>query len=784
MKALTDRLTAAAAIALAGLFLLLSAPALQAQEISAVRFEQQSGYKFSEDMLKFNVQTRKGLQYDEKTVNEDIKRLHATGFFSDVVAETQKGSDGKLVIVFKIKAKPVVKAVLFQGNKKFETEKIKEGVTVAADAPLNDEKLKESAAALRKFYADKGYNDATVTPRIEDAGGGQVNVVFAIDERLRLKVDNVTFEGNTVYSSGDLKDVIATRWSILSLSCFFNAFDAGLLNREELEKDVVRLREHYWEKGYLDFKVKETRVTPSPADAEKVDVHFVLEEGQPYTVGKVSISGNKRFPDEEIGALLEMKTGETFDSRVERGDCDRIEAKYSPLGYADLMCRGVRYPDFQKRSVDVQYDIVEGGVFTIRDIFISGNKVTKDYVIRRELPIAPGDPVDKSMLKVSKERLMGMGYFKEVETVSVNSGEPAKKDVDIKVKEDNFLHFRIGGLASDTEGIGATSDFTHSNFDLLHPEDYFSGGGQRLSIGGMFGTQVRSFAANFTEPWLFGIPLKLDVSGYWKDTIYQNWSEQRIGGTASLTKKFYDDFTSAKLGYTLEQVDIHRMDGGMSQIFQSETGRSWVSKVHLTLDRDTRDNANDPTAGYDINLFNAITSKVLGASNNYYQIEGKGIQYYTPEYFKKLQWPVTFSGGGKMGSMTMLQNAKDNMVPIYERYFLGGGDSIRGFPTRGVGPVDYQGMNYGGQSMYLLTGEMTHPIYSFVRGAVFVDAGDVQSARFGAYNNLNIGAGYGLRIKLPMVAAPIKLDLAYPIVMNQENCRKTVRFHFNMGFNW
>ena len=763
-------------IVMSALAIMLLAPLQsQAQEVSAVRFEQQSAFKFGEDMLKFNVQTRKGQPYDEKTVNEDIKRLHNTGFFSDVVAETVRGADGKVEVLFKIKAKPIVKSIKYEGNKKFDSDKFKELVTLTAEAPLNDEKLKESANALRKFYADKGYSDATVSPKLLDVGDGQVEVTFAINENLRLKVSDVTFVGNTVYSESDLKDVVATRYSMWNW-----VFEVGLLNRDELEKDVVRLREHYWERGYLDFKVKDSVVTPHADNPEHVDVKFTVEEGSPYNVGKVSLTGNKRFPDEELAPLMKMKPGEVYDKRVERTDSETLERKYWPLGYADYMCKTVLTPDYRTHSVDIQYEMIEGGVFTIKDIFISGNKVTKDKVIRRELPITPGDPVDKGMIKVAKDRLMGMGYFKEVDAVALSTDDADKKDVDIKVKEDDFMHLQVGAAASDSDGIAGTIDFTHSNFDILDPGNYFSGGGERLKIGGMLGTQYQNAGINFTEPWLFDIPLKLDTAAYWKNAIYQNWSEQRIGGTASLTKKFFDDFTSVQAGHTVEYVRIYKMDSGMSPIFQNETGGSWVSKFHLTLDRDTRDNINDPTSGYNLNLWNAITSKILGASNNYYQVEGKGSQFYAPEMFKKL---IVGSIAGKMGAMSMLGD-NDKMVPMYERYFLGGGDSIRGFPTRQVGPVDNQGMVYGGQSMYLLTGEVTHPIYDFLRGAVFTDAGDVQSARFGAYNNLNIGSGYGLRIKIPKMATPIRLDLAYPVYMQQENVRHTFRFHFSMGYSW
>lgn len=775
MRPLTAKGAFTAAVALAFALVLLAPLQSKAQEVSAVRFEQQSDFKLGEDMLKFNVQTRKGQIYDEKTVNDDIKRLHNTGFFSDVVAETNRGADGKVEVLFKIKSKPIVKDIKYEGNKKFDTDKFKEFVTLTAEAPLNDEKLKESANALRKFYADKGYNDATVTPKIKDVGHGQVEITFAINENLRLKIDHVTFSGNTVYSEGDLKDVVATRYSMWNW-----VFEVGLLNRDELEKDIVRLREHYWERGYLDFKVKDTIVTPDPANAEHVDVKFIVEEGSPYNVGKVSLTGNKRFPDEELAPHLKMKPGSVYDKRVERADGEMLERKYWPLGYADYGCKAVLYPDYRTHTVDVQYEMVEGGVFTIKDIFISGNKITKDKVIRRELPITPGDPVDKGMIKVAKERLMGMGYFKTVDAVAISADEPDKKDVDIKVKEEDFMHLNVGGAASDTDGLAGTIDFTHTNFDILDPGNYFSGGGQRLKIGGLIGTQYQNAGAYFTEPWLFDIPLRFDTSVYWKNAIYQNWSEQRLGGTASLTKKFFDDFTSAQVGHTVEYVRIYKMDSGMSPIFQDETGGNWVSKFHLTLDRDTRDNVNDPTSGYNLNLWNAITSKILGASNNYYQIEGKASKYYSPEMFNKL---ITFSGAGKMGSMAMLGD-NDKMVPMYERYFLGGGDSIRGFPWRQVGPVDNQGMVYGGQSMFLMTGEMTHPIYEIVRGAVFTDIGDVQSARFGAYNNINVGSGYGLRIKIPKMATPIRLDLAYPAYMQQENVRRTVRFHFSMGYSW
>ena len=185
----------------------------------------------------------------------------------------------------------------------------------------------------------------------------------------------------------------------------------------------------------------------------------------------------------------------------------------------------------------------------------------------------------------------------------------------------------------------------------------------------------------------------------------------------------------------------------------------------------------EPTSGYMVNLLTSVSSELLGGSENYYRVELKGINYYS--FLDKM---FVWSVGAKVGMIGMIGDWKKD-PPIYERYFLGGGDSVRGFPYRSIGPEDRNEDNYGGDFMYLLTSEITHPIWKFIRGAVFVDIGNATHSRFGPFNNPNIGIGYGLRIKLPVVNAPIKLDLAYPLLNNQDGVSNSIRFHFNMGFS-
>ena len=752
-----------------------------AEEISSVVFQQSSEYKFDEDILRANVQSRKGGVYSERAVNDDIKRLHAMGVFADVVSETRNTPDGKKTIIFRLQPKPIVNEIKFEGNKKYSEKRLREEIRLPVHTPLNDSALRVSTDSLRKFYRSKGLNDAVIEPVFEKIDEHHIRVLFKIKENLRVRVGNVFFRDakgenvKKVYSQSELRDGIANRKSFLSHPWFSWLFDYGLLDREELDRDKIRLRELYWKKGHLDFRVLDVQLTEDPGDPEVMHVVFVVEEGEPYKVGKVAVTGTQRFSEAELLPLIPLKTGQIYSSDTERASYDLVDHKYSRLGYADLNLRVKQFPNYKTHQVDVNFEVTEGPLYRINDIFISGNRYTKDYVIRRELPMTPGDPVDKNMVKISRDRLMGMGYFNSVDAVSIRSenGPADTKDIDIRVDEKRFLDARIGATWSDSDSLAGMIELSHNNMDILDPKNYFTGGGQRMRLLGVAGLDRYNLELDFTEPWLFGIPLRWDVSGYIRNVWFDDWEERRIGVTTSLTKRIFDDFTSISGGYTFEQVKVHGMDKKMSPIFQDAVGSDLVGQFFLSLTRDTRNSAMNPTKGYSISGLAAVTSKIFGASNNYARLELKGTYHYP--FFR--DWFV-FSVGGKVGFLSSIGTS--DPVPLYERYFLGGGDSVRGFPYRSIGPEDYNKDNYGGQSMYILTAEISHPIYSIVRGAAFVDIGDAGEDRF-KFDSINVGIGYGLRIKLPNVAAPLRLDLAFPVVNNQDGVKNRLRFHFNIG---
>lgn len=737
-------------------------------------FEQTGGKPVVEDLLRFNVRLQPGKKYDVRLLDADIKRLHELGYFSDVTAKAEPMKDGKIKLKFNLKLHAVVTAVIFDGNQKFETEELAKLVNIAVEAPLNERNLRDGASALREFYREKGYYDAEISPLLERGKNNTVKVIFKVKENLKLKINDVLFEGNTVFSSWNLRHSMENKYSCLNWMSFLNL---GLLNRETLEIDKVRLRDMYWNKGYLDFKINSLKITQCADDPEFVDLLFAIHEGEPYTVSGIRIEGIKSFDEKELQPLITVKPNEVFDYQQENISRTAILNLLHSEGLADAVCNVRRIANFDKHTVELVFSIREGRKYTIAQVTIVGNEYTQDKVIRRELVVYPGDPADENLLDVTKSRLMNMDMFSQVETSFVNADRIGKKDAIIKVKEKNAYDIRIGAGYSDVDSLFGMLEASSRNFDISNPANYFRGGGQRVRLQAAIGIERASLNFDFTEPWLFDMPLRLDVGAFLRETVFDHWDETRWGARTALTKKFFDDFTKATVGYKFEQVNVHNMSRNMGWETRKERGRDWVSQFSLELDRTTLDSLTDPQNGYQINLLGAVSPKFLGSSEDFYRAEAKML--YVKSFWDNA---ITVQAGARVG---VVDGFHSKRAPIYERYFLGGSSSVRGFPYRGISPLDSSGREVGGQSMSVFTIEVSHPIWNFLRGAAFVDAGGVSKSeyKFG-FDHFNIGAGYGLRIKVPNVPMPIKLDLAFPILNNQENVKNRLRFHFNMGFSF
>lgn len=746
---------------------------LQAASIKELKFEQLGGDPVAEEQLLFRVQQRPGAEFNPEIAGNDVKRIYESGLANNVSYNVSNDEGEGVVLTYIINLKPMVSSIVFEGNRKFSNRELLGELTIYEDEPLNDMQLRASANKLRAHYSKEGYHQATVLPLIQRNDDGSLTILFKINEHLREKLDKVTFENNTVFNNLDLRYRVATQsWPLLN-----RFFDLGLLDKSELESDKARLRALYWTKGYLDFAVSDIIITTDPEDPEYVNVNFVLDEGEPYTYTGCEIIGNSIFDTETLMPLVAMGDGQIFNSDLEDATAQRITEFYGTFGYADSSVNIRRNANYLDKTVSLTIDVLEGQKYFIEQVDIIGNKITKEKVIRRELAVMEGDPLDTNRVEVSRQRLLGMGYFNKVDsTLQAGTNSDARRVV-YEVEERDPYSLRVGGGFSDSDSLAAMVEFSNNNFDLTNPKDLFRGGGQRFRVMGIIGLESYDFNVDFTEPWLFDIPLRLDVSGFGNEVEYEHWDELRLGVKTSLTKPIFDEFTAISGGYKFEYVSVSGMSSSTSDYLRSLQTHDLVSQFTLLLNRDTRDNLMNPSSGYQVSATGSISPEVAGSTASFYRTELKA-GYYYPFLDKAFIWHL----GGQIGVVDTMDNQE---VPLYERYFLGGGQTLRGFPYREVSPVDENGYNVGGSSMLLLTTEVSHPIWSFIRGAVFCDAGTVgaEAYRFDI-DDINVGVGYGLRIIVPQLNAPISLDLAYPIVNNQDSVSSKLRFHFNMGFSW
>lgn len=766
------------------IFILISSLATihAASTIAKIKFNQGGALKISKDLLLYNISQQSGKEFSQQLLNDDIKRLKETGYFSDVEAVISKPSDNTVDITFNLKTTAKIEKIVITGNEKISTEDILEHIAMHKGEPLNEKLLRRSISNLQKLYLDNGYVETKIYPSTNFLEDDNVEVTFHIVENVKLRVYDVYFPGNTIFSNSELAETVQTRYSYLNLlndidftGLLDKYFNMGLYDEKVVKNDKLRLRNLFWTRGYLDFSVK---VKTKPSEGKDfVDVYFEIHEGKPYKIGDIAVEGNSHFKTKILKDLLYIKKGETYDYRNELDSIRAIKDKYARLGYCDFVCKPEIDEDFQSHIVDIVLSIYEGDIYKIKDIFIKGNRITKDYVIRRELPFEPGQPVDEVLVDAGKSRLMAMNYFKKVEAFTTASGEPEEKNITYDVEEKGTAHASIGGGWSSDNSLVGRLNLSESNFDISDPSTYFRGGGQRVDLMAQVGLERMDFALTFTEPWLFGIPLRLDTTGFFHTRTYEYWDESHIGFDLKLSKPFLE-FNSVSIGYVLDFVDVRDMDKGYSKSFRDEQeGITRRGAISASIDRDTRNSLMNPTSGYLLRLGTEINTELLAATQNYYKLDAKGSGYWNflDEFF-------VLHVGGMIGTIGSIGSSE---VPVYSRYFLGGQNSIRGFEYRKVAPVNSNGLPLGGQSMIVLTAEVSHPIYKWIRGAPFVDVGNAWSNAWDYSIDMNVGVGYGLRILVPQVSSvPLKLDLGIPIYKTESSFSSGIQFYFDIGLDW
>jgi len=724
------------------------------------------------------LESKVGILYNPNLIARDIQHIYNVGFFSSVNVEAEE-VDGAYSLTFRVKERPLISRIEFKGNKKIKTEQIEEILTLPTadlaeifNQKFYPQKIKEDEEKIRQRYREDGYQNVVITSslRPDQESPEKVVLEYVIEEGKKAAVRHVSFEGNEVFSDDELRKQMATRKK------GFLSFITGSGKYEEttLKTDIERLKFFYVDHGYIDIAVKDYSV--EYRNGLDLFITIPLEEGDIYTISRVGIKGNVVYATEELNKILTLKPGVPFSRTTIRNDILSITALYGKKGYltpisdkteGKLLIDPEINIDRANKQVALTYSIREGVPHTLARVTITGNEITRDKVIRRELAVQEGDLIDSSQLEKSQRDIFNLALFEDVKLL-LNDGEEANTvDLDIEVIERQTGSFNFGGGWSSVDRFVFSGDLAYANlFGLAH----------QITFSATLGSTTQLFNLNYTMPRFLDSKYLVGIDAYKTEHDYDAYDSSSVGGGVRFGRKLYKNLFGT-LKYEYKEVDISDIEEDASSIIKESEGLSRTSSATAILRYSSINNVLLPTKGMRTILQGEYAGGILGAENDFYKFD------LTHNMYFPLYRDFALRLKGEIGYIEEFGDSDE--VPIAERFFAGGADTIRGYEERSVGPKDENGDEIGGNAIALATAEVIIPINKQLRVLGFFDMGNVVAKGdiYGSDGYFDVskyrkGAGVGVRFNTPL--GLLRLDWGYKLDRQPED-KDGDEFHFGIG---
>ena len=731
-----------------------------AEKITDISIQYMGAESVDRSAIMAQIRSKAGSELDAQIVEEDIKNLYSSGLVESVRVLTEPSGDGSKVI-FLVQTRATLGEISFIGNS-ISSSKLRKDTELEIGDSFDDSSLEKARVSLEATYKKKGYSNVGITYKVDGAQRpGFSRVTFVIDEGALERLKKVKFYGNESFS-----DKVLSAQMMVKAGRAYNPFKKNLgIDSAELEEDIIRIEEFYRDNGYLNARVSDVQREP---DGDKVNLIIQVTEGKKFTINKVSVSGIKAISVSDVLPLLAMKNGKVYSSKGIQSDLSGLRKYYADNGYSNVRV-SPRIDSASETTVNIEYSVSEGVQSTVELINISGNDQTLDKVIRRELAIAPGDVFSETRLDVSRNRLMGLGFFDGVSITPSDSATPDHTDVNIEVREKSTGTINFGAGFSSIDNLVGFMDIVQTNFRLFGKPH--RGGGEKIRLGVSYGSRRKDLQFDYTQPWLFDKKLAFSTGLYYRDLLYlsDKYDQTIAGGYMSLRKPL-GEYTSLSFKGSLENYEID-VDDDSSDTLKKEEGDYNRALFAANYVLDTRDSQYLTRRGHRLSL---------GTDFSVGDVQTYGVQLSGSKYFL-LPFDTIFSMSGQYRSV---DGSGD--IPIFEREFLGGASSLRGYEYREASSAllrDEQGEPLGGKTAAYFTAEYSFPLLNLkkFRGHIFYDGGILSNQSWDFGGEYLSDFGVGLDLFLPM--GPIRLDIAWPL-STDEWVDDKARFQFNMGYNF
>ncbi len=720
-----------------------SAPLINAIELEGNR-------RVGNDTIFAKLKSRVGDPFSKITVQEDIKRLYTLGYFDDIRVEIDP-FEGGIKLLFIITEKPYISSIDFQGNKEYEAKDLREKIAITSGAIANLPLITDNVQKLVSFYQSEGYWLVKVLPVIRKISKDAVALTFQIDEGPKVVIKDIVIEGNKALSSKKIKKAMKTK----ERGIFSFLTGTGIYLREQIRADMERIRELYQNNGYLYAAVSEPELTLSP-DKKKLSLKILISEGDQYRIGELKITGNKVLHSFLLFRNLKIASGQIFDRSVLRSDIDRLLDLYMEEGYAQADIDPLIDVNTKDKLANITLSVHEDSIFRIGRIEISGNTKTRDKVIRREMRLDEGDIFNKKLLKRSYQRINNLNYFETVDISPSPRAEEKLIDLNVKVKEKLTGMLSLGGGYSSVDKFMVMGEITQGNL---------FGKGLYLKLKADLSARRTNYNISLRDPWFMDKPISASISLFNESYEYPDYDKKSTGGAIGFGKEL-SEYVAGNITYNLESVEITNISEDSSSTIKEQEGRKLTSSISPSVWEDTRDNYLDPLSGHRHALYTTIAG--LGGDNYFVKGLADSVWYFP------YRWGTTFSFRGRLGYATGFAGKE---LPLYERFYVGGINTIRGLGFGEAGPRNDEGEKIGGNLEAILNAEYIFPLIEDLKlkGVVFLDYGSSfdKDDKF-SLSDMRKTTGFGIRWISPF--GPLRLEWGYNLDPAEDESRSKLEF--------
>jgi len=700
------------------------------------------------------IETKPGDLYDAKGLRKDLKSVFSMGYFDDVAIDVTDTNSGK-AITFKVKEKPLISAISFNGADELEEKDVREAAKISANSIVNPAKINNAVQRIKGLYKSKGYFKTKVTANLSYPTPETVEIRFQIEEGEKISIDKIVFQGNKAFDDGDLEGVIETgTWNWLSWIT-----ESGVLKMDVLQQDAGRLAAFYQNHGFIEAKVGEPKVVEKN---DALQISFPIEEGPRYRVGTVDIQGDLIKDKSELIGMLKIRKEQFLNRKILREDTLKLTDLYAENGYAFAEIRPKVNKAATGKRVDILLKVDKGSLVYFNRVEIQGNTRTRDNVIRRDLEVKEGGVFDSKAVRSSTQKLQRLGFFEEVTVTPQPTMNEDQMNVMVHVKEKSTGQFSVGAGYSSSESLLFMGKISESNL---------MGTGNNLSLSANLSGLTTRFNLSYTNPRFLDSHVSAGIDLFNWQREYTDYTKDSTGGALRFGQPFFEKWY-VYYGYSIDNTTLSNVAEFASQVIKDSENIKLTSALNARLVRDSRNRRFIPNSGSKNSMSIRHAGGVLGGDAEFTKVEA------TSSWYFPMFWKSIFHVKGSIGE-AFADN--DKKLPVYERYYLGGMNSIRGFPSAEISPVDpVTGERIGGDKMWYANFAVQFPLLeeAGLHGEIFTDLGNVYASGdswdFGNYKHT---AGIGFLWMSPM--GPIRLAWGYNL--DQQPGEDSSNWDFTMG---